>query len=111
MLYLLTAPIARCCLGLLALALAAVVTYMAIRHNEDDPVWPVDYPPKRWPQSPRIAVQCASWAANGPDHLGFCAGLAGGAEELRRVERRVEEGGSLGRVVAPLPAAAPAATC
>ena len=26
-----------------------------------------------WPHSPRLAVQCAPWAANGHNHLGLCA--------------------------------------
>ena len=31
-----------------------------------------DCPPKRRPESPRIVVQCAPWASNGPNHLGLC---------------------------------------
>ena len=33
----------------------------------------MDYPLTRWPESPRIAVQCAPRASNGPNHLGLCA--------------------------------------
>ena len=34
-----------------------------------------DCPPKRRPESPRIVVQCAPWASNGPNHLGLSAEL------------------------------------
>ena len=33
----------------------------------------MDYPPTRWPRSPRFVVQCAPRASNGPNHLGLCA--------------------------------------
>ena len=33
----------------------------------------MDCPPKRWAGSPRITVQCAPRASNGPNHLGLCA--------------------------------------
>ena len=33
----------------------------------------MDYPPTRWPQSPRIVVQYDTRIANGPNHLGLCA--------------------------------------
>ena len=32
-----------------------------------------EYPPTRLPESPRIVVQCAPRASNGPNHLGLCA--------------------------------------
>ena len=35
----------------------------------------MDYPPKTWPQSPRIVVQCAPRASNGPNHLGLSQNL------------------------------------
>ena len=31
----------------------------------------MDYPPTQWPRSPRIVLQCAFCAPNGPNHLGF----------------------------------------
>ena len=47
---------------------------------QDASYWPVrrpqhntDYPPTRWSQSPRIVVQCAPQASNGPTHLGLHA--------------------------------------
>ena len=30
----------------------------------------MDYSPTRWPESPRIVMQCAPRASNGPNHLG-----------------------------------------
>ena len=32
----------------------------------------MDCPPTRWPESPRIVMQCAPCAPNGPNRLGFC---------------------------------------
>ena len=45
-----------------------------------------DCPPTEWPGSPRIAVQRAPWASNGPNHLGLLpAGEgAGGAPGVHR---------------------------
>ena len=47
-------------------------------HNMDDP-------PTRWPQSPRVVVQCAPSAPNGQNHLGFCVLQAGSASWPIRV--------------------------
>ena len=33
----------------------------------------MDYPPTKWPSSPRIVVQYAPLTSNGPNHLGLCA--------------------------------------
>ena len=44
----------------------------------------MDYPPPRWPGSPRIVMRCAPRASNGPDHLGLRAPSRSGPAGITR---------------------------